>query len=82
MDGRTSELATQQIGNRYDMILIGARRARELSRGWRPQIRGRNGIIVTALNEIETGVVGRDYLLKPQNIDRRERPPKEPDSDS
>lgn len=71
----SSETAAAAIGNRYDMILIGARRARELSRGWRPQIPTANGMVVTAIREIEQGLVGRDYLLKPQNIDRKERPP-------
>ncbi len=70
----TSEVAAQQVG-RYDLILIGARRARELNRGWRPTIDSKNGIVVTALREIESGKIGRDYLLKPQNLDRRERPP-------
>jgi len=77
MHGKTSELAAQQIGSRYDMILIGARRARELNRGWRPKINSQNGVVVTALREIEAGLVGREYLSKPQNIDRKERPPQE-----
>lgn len=68
----TSEVAAQRVG-RYDLILIAARRARELNRGWRPMIQCDNGVVVTALREIEAGVIGREYLLKPQNIDRRER---------
>lgn len=74
-DGRTSQAAVLAFGNRYDMILAGARRARELSRGWRARVDGKNSITVTALREIEMGLVGRDYLLKPQNIDRRESVP-------
>ena len=70
----SSEIAAQKVG-RYDLILIGARRARELNRGWRPTVTGDNGIVVTALREIEAGNIGRDYLLKPPNLDRRERPP-------
>lgn len=79
MDGRTSEEAVKQVGNRYDMVLIASRRARELSRGWRPLVSGNNGTVVTALNEIEAGKIGRDYLLKPQVLDRRERAPESPD---
>lgn len=73
----TSELAVAQVGNRYDLILLAARRARELHKGWRPMIKSTGGAVTTALAEVEAGLVGRDYLLKPQNIDRRERPPEE-----
>ena len=73
----TSELAGAQIGNIYDMILIGARRARELSRGWTPKVSKKNGIVVTAVREIEQGMIGRDYLLKPQNLGRKESPPQD-----
>lgn len=72
----SSELAAQKVG-RYDLILIGARRARELNRGWRPTVSCENDVVVTAIREIEAGNIGRDYLLKPQNLDRRERPPQE-----
>ena len=70
----TSEIAASRVG-RYDLILIGARRARELNRGWRQRVDSKNGIVVTALREIEQGLVGREYLRKPQNIDRREAIP-------
>ena len=67
----TSEVAANRVG-RYDLILIAARRARELNRGWRAKVNSKNSIAVTALREIEQGLIGREYLLKPQNIDRRE----------
>ena len=70
----TSEVAANRVG-RYDLILIAARRARELNRGWRARIDSRNGPVITALREVEAGVVGREYLLKPSNIDRREAIP-------
>ncbi len=76
----TSELASLQIGSKYDLVLIAARRARELNRGWRPLVDSKNSLGVTALREIEAGMIGRDYLLKPQNIDRRERPPQHADA--
>lgn len=76
----SSEIAALKIGNRYDMILIGARRARELSRGWRSKVNNRNDVVVTALREIEQGLIGKEYLLKPQNIDRKERPPESQNS--
>lgn len=71
----TSELASKQVGSKYDLVLIAARRARELNRGWTPKVRCDNSITVTALREIEAGLIGRDYLLKPQNLDRKERQP-------
>ena len=73
----SSELATLAVGNKYDLVLIASRRARELSRGWRATVDGGHGTVVTALKEIEEGKIGRDYLLKQPNIDRREKPPGE-----
>ncbi len=70
----TSEVAAQRVGH-YDLVLIGARRARELNRGWRSRIDSHNGPVVTAIREIEAGFIGREYLLKPQNIDRRDAVP-------
>ena len=60
----TSELAVEQIGNRYDLVLVASIRARELTRGHMPLVSKKGGPIVTALREIEEGKVGRDYLLK------------------
>jgi DNA-directed RNA polymerase subunit omega len=71
----TSELAAKAVGNKYDLVLIAARRVRELKRGWHPLVSCKNDLPVTALREIEAGLIGRDYLLKPRTLDRRERPP-------
>jgi DNA-directed RNA polymerase omega subunit len=73
----TSELASRKIGGQYDLVLVAARRTRELNRGWAPLVKCDNSLGVTALREIEAGLVGRDYLRKPQNLDRKERPPSE-----
>ncbi len=69
----TSELAVKAIGNRYDLVLVAARRARELNAGWMPKIINNSGSVVTALEEIEAGHIGRDYLLKPTKLDRKEQ---------
>ena len=74
----SSEIAALAVG-RYDLILIGARRARELLRGWTPQVKCENGAVVTAIREVEEGKIGREYLSKPQNLDRKERPPEQAD---
>lgn len=60
----TSQLAAEAVGNRYDLILIGSIRARELYKGYRPLVNKKGGYITTALREIEEGKVGREYLKK------------------
>lgn len=64
----TSQAAATMIGNRYDMVLIAARRARELARGDAPKVTKVTSHAVTALREIEQGFVDRSWLYKPQDI--------------
>lgn len=68
MSRLSSELAVERIGNRYDLILVASRRARELSRGDRPRVDPGQSNISTALLEIEAGVVDRSYLYKKQDL--------------
>ena len=63
-NGTTSEAATLMIGSKYDMILLATARARDLKRGHAPLVEKTNGNIVTALQEIEAGKIGLDYLVK------------------
>ena len=63
----TSEVASIKIGNKYDMVLIAAARARELRRGDAPKMVTKNKPIVTAVREIELGLIGREYLRKLRN---------------
>ncbi len=58
----TSEDAVNMVGNRFDLVLIASQRVRELKRGHRSTLVTKAGPIVTALQEIEAGLVGRDYL--------------------
>lgn len=59
----TSQLAVEQIGNRYDMILVASMRARELKKGYQPMSLKKGGPIVTSLREIEEGKInGKEYL--------------------
>lgn len=76
--GITSQAAVEAIGNRYDLILIASRRARELSRGDAAKINPRYGSLVTAQVEIEQGLIGRDYLKREQQLEpiRRSRKPR------
>lgn len=66
--GLTSQSAVEAVGNRYDLILIASRRVRELHRGDARKIQCRRGSTLTALKEIELGKVGRDYLLREQDL--------------
>ena len=62
----SSEKAAQTVGNRYDLILIASARMRELTKGHQPKIKPKNGHgkSLTALTEIEEGLVGREYLKR------------------
>ena len=60
----TSELAVEQIGNRYDLVLIASARVRELKRGHTPKVSGAGLTTATALKEIEEGKIGIEYLKK------------------
>ncbi|WP_353484136.1 DNA-directed RNA polymerase subunit omega [Haliscomenobacter sp.] len=72
--GLSNEAAVDAVENRYDLVLIGARRARELGRGDKPKLDGpKHSAVVTALKEIEQGLVGREYLYKQLDIEPRRR---------
>ena len=65
----TSETASRAIGSKYDLVLVAARRIRELRNGHAPLISSRDSDISIAMDEIEQGLVGRDYLLKNPNVE-------------
>lgn len=59
----TSEAATLKYGgNKYEMILAAANRAREIKRGKAPLVKSSYGPVVTALMEIEHGKIGPEYI--------------------
>jgi DNA-directed RNA polymerase subunit omega len=68
----SSEKAVNQVGNRYDLVLIASQRVRELRNGHRPKVATKTGPVLTALTEVEEGLVGRDYLkrIKPSQQKR------------
>ena len=67
----TSEDAVAQVGNRYDLVLIASRRARELSSGYAPHIVTDDTNVVKAIREIEQGHISLDYLYKSQYVDQK-----------
>lgn len=60
----SSEKAVEKIGNRYNLILIASMRARELTNGHLPKVKTKHGPILTALTEIEEGLISKDYLKR------------------
>ena len=60
----TSEEAALMVGNRFDLVLIASQRVRELKNGHRSLLNTKAGPVVTALQEIVAGHVGRDYLKR------------------
>lgn len=69
----SSEKAVQQVGNRYDLILIASARIRELHKGHRPKLNTKHGKSLTALTEIEEGLVGREYLKRISDKDSKSK---------
>jgi DNA-directed RNA polymerase subunit omega len=65
MKGRTSEVAAKKAGGLYDLVLIASARVRELRSGHAPKIVTKDKPVVTALNEIEQGLINpKEYLSK------------------
>ena len=59
-----TDRCVEAVGNRFDLVLIASARVRELRRGHAKQVMGTNSPTITALQEIEAGKVGREYLKK------------------
>lgn len=59
-----TDKCVENVGNRFDLILVASARARELKRGHQKMVSTTNSIPVTALREIEEGHVGKDYLKR------------------
>jgi DNA-directed RNA polymerase subunit omega len=58
------EGAVDQIGSRFDLVLVASQRAREIKRGSTPMVQGDNGAVVTALEEIEQGLYTKEDYMK------------------
>jgi DNA-directed RNA polymerase subunit omega len=71
--GITSQSAVNAIGNRYDLVLVAARRLRELNRGDARRVLSRHNNSVAVLEEIEQGKVTKDYLYKEIDPEPRRR---------
>lgn len=57
----TVEDCLDQVPNRFELVLLGARRAKQLLKGARPLVDSDNKEVVTALREIAAGEVTLEY---------------------
>lgn len=65
----TVEDCVDNIGNRFDMVLSAARRARQIYAGDEPRVEPENDKpTVIALREIAEGLVTKDVLNQPENL--------------
>ena len=60
-----TDKCVENIGNRFDLVLAAAVRVRELKQGHRSKLTDKkDGNTITALREIEEGLVGQELLRK------------------
>jgi DNA-directed RNA polymerase subunit omega len=71
MPRQSSAKAVEAVGNRYDLVLIAAQRVRELNKGAYPKMTVKDNKSITALTEIENGLVGVEYLKRIDHKPRR-----------
>jgi DNA-directed RNA polymerase subunit omega len=57
----TVEDCLDKVPNRFELVLVGARRAKQLLKGARPLVEADNKEVVTALREIASGRVTLEY---------------------
>lgn len=57
----TVEDCLDKIPNRFQLVLLAARRAKQLLKGARPLVESDNKEVVSALREIAAGKVGMQY---------------------
>lgn len=58
----TVEDCLKKIPNRFQMVLVAAYRARQISQGYAPKIDVKDKPAVIALREVADGLVGTDML--------------------
>lgn len=58
----TVEDCLKKIPNRFQMVLVAAYRARQISQGYAPKIDAKDKPSVIALREVADGLVGTDML--------------------
>lgn len=57
----TVEDCLEKVPNRFELVLVAARRAKQLLKGARPLVEASNKEVVKALREVASGKVGMQY---------------------
>jgi DNA-directed RNA polymerase subunit omega len=57
----TVEDCLERVPNRFELVLLAARRAKQLLKGARPLVQTDNKEVVAALREVADGTVTLDY---------------------
>ncbi|MCI5850525.1 MAG: DNA-directed RNA polymerase subunit omega [Sutterellaceae bacterium] len=60
----TVEDCLKKIPNRFELVLCGAYRARQIAQGYAPKVDAKDKPTVVALREIAEGATGREMLEK------------------
>jgi DNA-directed RNA polymerase subunit omega len=63
----TVEDCLEKVPNRFELVLVGARRAKQLLKGARPLVESDNKEVVAALREIAEGKVSMEYPAAEQS---------------
>ena len=63
----TVEDCLKRVSNRFELVLLGSRRAKQLLKGARPLVETDNKEVVTALREIAGGKVELTYPEKEED---------------
>ena len=71
-EGYLGERAVEAVGNRFDLVIMAAERAREISRGSPARVDSKNKSVVTALEEIAEGKYTKEEYLKKVRKGHRE----------
>ena len=76
----TVEDAVKQVGNRFDLVLVAARRARQLAvQGKEPLVDEENDKpTVIALREIEEGLISNQFMDAQERIEQQQQEASEP----
>jgi DNA-directed RNA polymerase subunit omega len=71
MSSYSAEDATRKIGSQFELVIIAARRARELRHGSPARVESTNGPCITALREIAAGEYTKQEFLNNLHKDRQ-----------
>jgi len=60
----TVEDCLQKVDNRFELVILASKRARQLFKGAKPSIESRNREVVVALREVAAGKVRKAAIQK------------------